>query len=444
MPQTTTAARALLHLTITSEDRRLDLGVPAQLPLVELMPGVVRSLGVLDPTLVHAGYGLRRSDGGLLDPAQSCAAQGVQDGELLTLVRGALVAEHRRYDDVVEAVVDATRDRAAWTAADQARTALAVSLVLLALGAGLLLSSPHGLGTGAIVALGAAVVLVTTGAVLTRTGAAEAGHGLGLAAAVWAAVGAYLLVPQGDLWGWPLAAAGMAAMVVGGLALATVASAPQVHVVPVAAGGAVGLTGMAAALLAPGDVAPWAVLVAVAATLSNLAPWLALSSTRLDVVSPHSDAEVLAAPPAVDGTDVARRALEGQRLLLSARVAAAVCVAVATPLVASSGATGAALCALAFVGLLFQSRQVHARSGVLTLMACGAVGITLTGTVVAVSGSVPPAVLTIVLLGSVAALVALTMLRPRARMRMVRLADTAELAVLTLLLPLGALTAGLV
>lgn len=442
MTQTTSPTRALVHLTIAGEDRRLDLGVPAHLPLVELLPGVVRSLGVLDPSLVHAGFALRRADGGLLDPAGTCAGQDVRDGELLTLVRGGLVTEHRRYDDVVEAVIDASRDRPEWTAADQARTALAVSLGLLALAAGLLLGFPHGLGLGSLVALGAALVLVTTGAVLTRTGAVEAGHGLGLAAAVWGGVGGYLLVPAGTVWGWPLAAAGLGAAVVGAAALAGTGSAPQAHLVPVTAGGLVAVTGTVAALTGPGDVAPWAILVAVVAAVSHLTPWLALSSTRLDAVSPHTEAEIFADPPPVDGPEVTRRAAEGQRLMLALRVAAALTVAVATPLVAASGPTGAVLCALASVGLLLQSRQVLARSGVLTLMAVGAAGLALTGVVVATSGSVPPLVLTGVLLASVAVLVVVTMLSPRARLRMVRIADALELASLALLLPLGVVAAG--
>ena len=76
MSQAVASARGLVRLSITSDDRRLDIGVPALVPLVEVIPGFARSLGVLDPTLAQYGYALRRADGTTLDPAKSPAAQG--------------------------------------------------------------------------------------------------------------------------------------------------------------------------------------------------------------------------------------------------------------------------------------------------------------------------------------------------------------------------------
>ncbi|NTW42100.1 MAG: type VII secretion integral membrane protein EccD, partial [Cellulomonadaceae bacterium] len=384
MTQPAVAARALLHLSIRADDRKVDLGVPAQLPLVEMLPGVVRRLGLLDPTLVHAGYVLRRADGTDLDPAASCAAQGVRDGEVLSLVRGGQLAERTRYDDVVEAVIDAAAERRGWSPRDQARTALAVSLALLALGAGMLVGSPHGWSVATVVASATALALLVAAAVLTRVDQVEAGQGLGLAAAGYAAVAGFLLVPAGALWSWPLAAAGLAAMVVGGLALAVTAESPQVHLVPVAAGGALATAAAVTGLVGGDGVPAYAVMVALLATASNAAPWLALASTQLAVVSPRSDAEVLADPQPLDGGEIARRADDGRRVLLSLRLAFGVAMLVATPLVATSGKAGALLCVLAYVGMMLQSRQVHAKGGVLAMMATGTAGVALTGITVGV------------------------------------------------------------
>ena len=214
MSQTVATTGTLLRVSIVSEDRRLDIGVPAQLPLIELIPGFARSLGVLDPTLAHGGYALHKADGTALDPSRSGGAQGVHDGDLLTLVRGGLIAEPRIYDDIVEAVIDATSEQhGAWTPRDNARTALAISLSFLGLCAVMLLSAGPALSVGAInlgaiIAAGGAIVLITAAAVLTRMGQPEAGHALGLAAALFGGMTGYLLVPGADLWGWPLAAAG--------------------------------------------------------------------------------------------------------------------------------------------------------------------------------------------------------------------------------------------
>lgn len=444
MNQAIATQRAVLHLSITGENRRLDLGVPAQVPLVELLPGIIRELGVLDPSMVHGGFSLRKADGSELDPAATCSAQGVKDGELLTLVRGGLITERRRYDDVVEAVIDAGRDRhSTWTPTDHARTALGVALTLLAIGAGLLLTSSRGLTLSAIIALGAALVLVATGAVLTRVGRAETGHGLGLAAAVYGAVGAYLLTPAGTPWAWPMAAAGLGLLIVGGAALAASNNAPQVHFIPILTGAAIGITSVVAALTGPGSIASYAVMAAVLGSISNVLPWLALSSTRIKVISPQSDADMLADPPPIDGDDVARRAGAGHRLLLAIRIAFAVSVLVVTPLIASQGVAGALLTTGVFVGMMFESRQVYARSEVATLMGMGTLGLALTGTVVALTGAISQAVLLVILIVAAILLVTITMFGSGSQIRLIKLYDTAELICLTALLPLGAITAGL-
>lgn len=444
MAQNATAAAGVLRLSIVSEDRRLDVGVPAHVPLVELIPGFARSIGVLDPTLAHTGYQLRRADGTLLDSARAARVQGVHDGELLTLVRGGLVAEPKVYDDVVEAVIDATAaQHGAWTPRDSSRTALAISLAFLALCALLLITSGSDPTLAAIIAGAGAVVLLATAAVLGRLGQSEASHALSLAAAAYGGLAGLIAVPAATPWGWPLAAAGLGLAVFGGAALAFAPDRPELQFAPIALGAALGLTGLVTALIGGDPVGPWAIMVAIAGTLSNGLPWLAMSSTRIRVISPQSDAEIFDTPQPVDADEVARRAVAGARTLTSLRIALALAVLVATPLVAASGFVGALLSALAFVGLMFQSRQMYARAGVLALMAFGAIGLAVTGLTVVLTQPELRIGLLVVLLTATALLVGLTLLSPRARLRLARLADTAELVALALLLPLGVLTAGL-
>ncbi len=434
-----------MHLTITGDERRVDTSVPAQVPLVELLPGIVHQLGALRTSRVHGGFALRRADGTTLDPAGTCAAQHVTDGTVLVLVSGDFLAERRRYDDIVEAVVDATADQQPWTSQDRARTALAVSLTLLGLGAGLLAASPP--GQGAYVAFGGAAVLLAAGAVLTRLAQPTAGHGLGLAAAAYAAVGAYLLAPTTTVWSWPLAAAGAAAVVTGGIALAVCGPGRQVHLVPVVLGATLGTAALVAALTEhDGSVptAPYVVLVAVLGAVANLLPWLVLSSTRIGVVAAQSDAEVLVLPPPVDGADVARRTAHGHAVALAGRTALGLAVLVATPLVAAANLAGAVLCTLVFAGMMFESRLVYARAQVTVLMGLATAGLALTCTVAAVSGTVDRTWLLAVLLVATVGLVGLTMLTTSAHLRLIRLYDTAEVLCLAALLPLGAVAAGLV
>jgi hypothetical protein len=161
------------------------------------------------------------------------------------------------------------------------------------------------------------------------------------------------------------------------------------------------------------------------------------------VISPQSDVEIFANVAPVNPSEVARRAAAGQRVLVSLRVALGLAVLFATPLVAGSGPAGAALCTLAFVGMMFQSRQTFARLGVVVLMAIGAIGLAATGlTVSATQPELRPTLLTLLLVVT-AVLVALTLLNPKARMRLARLADTVEVLALALLLPLGVASLGI-
>ncbi|MCL2455719.1 MAG: EsaB/YukD family protein [Micrococcales bacterium] len=436
----------MLRVTVSGLGRNLGVHVPAQVPVVALTPFIVRQLGGLGPTAVGAGYQLQRLGHQTLDPDQSLAAQGVDDGERLNLVRGAIATRAHLYDDMVEAVITATGRRAAWTPQDHARTALGVALTLLALGATVLVTIPRASMLTATIALGGAVALVATGTVLVRARQPEAGHGLGLAAAVYGGVGAYLLTPGDSLWAWPLAAAGLGMIVAGGTALATTGSAPRVHLVPIITGTTLGLTAAAAALLADGGpppVAPYALLVAVLGTLSNALPWMVLASTRLTALAPQSETDILGDAPKVDENDVDRRTSQSHTLLLALRLALGLTVLTATPMVASTGVAGALLCVLVFTGMMFESRQVYARVEVGTLMGTGTLGLALTGTTIAITESIDHTWLLGGLLTATVILVGLAMLTERARIRLSRLHDAAEITCLAALLPLGIITAGL-
>lgn len=442
MSQGISAPAAIIRVSILSEDRRLDVGVPASLPLVEVIPGFARSLGVLDPTLVHAGYALRRSDGSTLDASLSAIAQGVRDGDVLNLARGVLLAEPRVYDDITEAVIDATSSQhAGWTPQDNGRTALAVSLTFLGLCAVLLVAAGRDVTLAPIMAAGGALLLITASAVLARLGQNESGHGLGLAAAVFAALAGYLFV-NGPVYGLPMATAGLAAATTGGILFGLTTHHRQWQLISVAAGTALAIPAAIGGWDADARLAAYALTVAVIGATGNLLPWLALTSTRIRVISPQSEQEVFADPSPIDAAAVTQRAAAGGRILLALRIGLATAALVATPLVASESVAGALLTAFAFVGLMFQSRQAYARSAVLTVMALGTGGIALTGLTITVARPDLRTPLLIVALAVTGVLVALTLLSPRARVALARVADAAEVILMALLIPLGVIAAG--
>lgn len=440
-----TAVTSVIRVSVVSEGRRLDVGIPSQVAIIELLPGFARTLGVLDPSLTHGGYALQRADGSTLDPSLTCGQQGVRDGDILTLVRGVRLVQPKVYDDVVETVIDATSTQnRPWTARDHSRTALAISLCLVGLAALVLVLSGGSGPLGWVVAAGAAVLLAVTGIVLGRLGQPEASAGIGIAAAVLAGVAGLQFgqTLSAELWSWPLVLGGGAAAVIGVICFAT-SSPREPHLVPVVFGVVIAIPAMLVATLGFEPIVPTAILIALAGSIVGLIPWLALSSVRIPIVTPQNDQEIFATPPTIDAGAISKQVATGRRVALAIRIGLAVAVLAATPLVAGSGPWGAALAALAFASMMFPSRQTFSRIGVFAIMAIGAVGLVVTGVTVALGQPELHPTLLIVLFVTIAVLVTVTLLSPRARPGLTRLADIAELVVVASLLPLGVITAGL-
>lgn len=445
MSKTQTAPADLLRISVVGDGRRLDVSIPRQVPLIEVMPGFARSLGVLDPRLTSAGYVLQRVDGSPLKPAQSAGEQGIESGDVLTLSRGGLVATPRVYDDIVEAVLDVTGAQRPWSARDNARTALAISLSFVAICAALLLQGQRGDLLPIIIAASGFILLLAVSAFVSRMGEKESGSALGLAAAAYGALTAYLLVPADAMfWGWPLAAAGGGAVVGGAIALALSPHRPSSQYVALITGAAVGLAALSSAIYPTSAFAAYTVMLAVAAVLANALPWLALSTTQIRVISPHNDAEVFADPHPINTENVYRRTATGHQSLTALRSALGIAMLAATPLVATGNGWSVLLCGLAFTGLMFPARMSFSRSHVLVLLVIGAAGIALTSLVAAVSQPTLVPLMLIVLASVAAATIVITLLTPRARLRLARLSDAAEVLVLASILPIGMIASGLV
>ena len=136
MSQAPTSASGLVKVTVTSGTRRVDLVLPAAVPVAELLPELVRSVGLLDGSTVYGGYRLVTQEGRELAPDASLTMQGVEDGVVLTVAAGVDEPAPRVYDDVVEAMTDIVeRDLKPWQPATGRRTAMAAASLLLGLGA---------------------------------------------------------------------------------------------------------------------------------------------------------------------------------------------------------------------------------------------------------------------------------------------------------------------
>ncbi|WP_053387158.1 type VII secretion integral membrane protein EccD [Leucobacter japonicus] len=444
MSAETTDASVVVRVSVVHGERRVDLVIPGRLPLLEVLPGIARGLGVLDATLLHGGYRLTRADGAELDPTRGAVAQGIDQGEILTLSRGQLIAVPRRYDDVVEAVIDATSaHHTAWRPEDAARTATAVSLTLIALSAILLALQPASSYLPAVIAGVGTLVLLALTATLCRIAQHEAGLGFGLAAATFGGLTGYLIAHQHPLWGFALAAAGLGLIVAGGAALLVATRPAELLLLPVALGTAIALPAAVVGITGVDPAGPYAVMIACAGLLAGALPWLTLSSTRIRVISPMTEAEMFDPPPPVDPERVAARIDSGHRLLVALRIAFALAVLVATPVVAATSWIGTALALICGAVLMFQSRQSARRASVIVLLASGTAILAVAGLVAILTHRDHAPLLLAVLLIATGLVSGLTLLSARARMRVATLGDTIEVILLALLLPLGAITAGL-
>lgn len=442
----TTSVGTLVRVSVTAGDRRLDLGIPGAVPTAEVVPGLARALGLLDAGTAHGGYRLVRADGRPLDSARSLLAEGVEDGAVLTLESGARRAQERVYDDVVEAVADAVEQQyAPWTPRDSALTAAWAAAALLLAGAALLLGADATSALPPVVAGVAAVLALAAGAVVGRVGSEPAaGRVLVLVAPVLAGVAGLTAGTDAPSWGWPAALAGTGVLVAGLLGLPALVDRRELGAAPLAGGLAVAVAGTAIALTGarPGEVL--AVVVAAVATASIGVPWLALSSTPLRVVSPRSDAEILADPPAVQSARVRAQLAAGHRVQVSLRVAIGLLALAATPAVVATGVAGTLLLVLAAGGLLLATRQTYSRLDVLLTVT---MSILLLAVVAVVAAAQHPGwrPALVVVAGTAAALVVgLGLVAPRRRVGLARLGDFLEIACLALLLPLGVTAAGLV
>jgi type VII secretion integral membrane protein EccD len=136
----------LCRLTVVAPRTRMDLALPVDATLADVLPTLLRHAGEdpNDPAFLRGGWSLQRIGEPPLDTARRLAAAGIRDGDLLYLRHRDSALPELAFDDVADAMSTATRrdGRRAWT---PATTKLASVLF------------------GGVFAIGAAVALVSTG-----------------------------------------------------------------------------------------------------------------------------------------------------------------------------------------------------------------------------------------------------------------------------------------
>ncbi|WP_112622277.1 type VII secretion integral membrane protein EccD, partial [Micromonospora saelicesensis] len=160
---TKTATGGLSRITIVAPRTRMDLALPSDVPLADLLPTLLRYAGedMADEGARHGGWALSRLGGAPLDGGRTAAQLSVRDGEVLYFNPRSDAAPEIVFDDVVDAVATATNQRpGAWQVG--ATRSFAVVFAAAAFGAGALAAlfagPPH--LPGALAALLFAVALL--------------------------------------------------------------------------------------------------------------------------------------------------------------------------------------------------------------------------------------------------------------------------------------------
>ena len=384
----------LARVTISAPRRRVDVALPEQVPLAELLPEVLRHAGegLADDGERHGGWVLRRTDGAVLATAQALLPQGVRDGEVLHLVPARAEWPELEYDDVVEAIVDGARRRGvAWSAGATRAAALAGAAVPLAVGLVAVLSAGPG-GRGWTVAAAGALILVLAATAASRAyGDGPVGVTLGGYALPWAAAAGALAVGSGDPVGpipglrWvgapELLVGSVAVLLVAVLGLLGVAHRSRVPVAGVTVGAVGAVAALGALLLDPAGTA--AVLLAVLVFALGGLPLLAIRVGKLPLPpltlpAPAGTRDLPDRGRVHAAVARAEEALTG--MLLGHAVLA---VGAAVVLVAAGGTAGRLLVAVAAGVLLLRSRLFVAVRHRVPAVAAGLAGYALLGVVLA-------------------------------------------------------------
>ncbi|GFH38065.1 type VII secretion integral membrane protein EccD [Streptomyces pacificus] len=315
---TDSAVADLCRLTVRAPSVSVDLAVPADVPVADLLPTLLRYVGeeAEEAGLDHAGWVLQRLGDPPLDEEATLTGAGLFDGAVLHLRPHTEALPEARLDDLVDGIAETAGSRLRTWHPGASRALLVGIAAAAAVTAVALASGPWAAGSGAFragcAALAGLLLLAGAGSASRAVGERLSATALGLLVAPCLALAGWLL-PGGDptgpdaapVVGARLVAAGaagaggavlaLAATAVGGPALLATA---VVSVAVAVTGALIGYGGLAAPeaaalvstviVLAAGMVAP------LAFTLAGMRmPPLPSSASQLqEGIEPYAGEEV--------------------------------------------------------------------------------------------------------------------------------------------------------
>jgi type VII secretion integral membrane protein EccD len=389
-------ASGLSRVTIVSPRSRVDLALPADVPLADLLPVLLTHTGAGgDEAGRRRGWALSRVGGAELDTSRTAQAHAVRDGELLLLRPRGDEQPMTVFDDVVDALASGARDRRGrWTpGATRVGGLVAAVLTLTGAAIGLLFSGPP-YGLAGLAGLGLGAVLLVVAVVYARAlGSAAAGAAFGLLGTVYCGLGG-LLIAAGDrsLHGLGVAHATVAvaaAAVAAAVAATGVPQAAPVFLTFALCAVAVPLSLFAGSYLDTGVAGGAAVTVVLAYACLPATPMLAYRLAGLPRPNVPTEREhMLEETETVDGARVLELGRRADAYLAALLTALAIASAGAAVLVAPVGWRGIAMGGVLGLLPILRSRWFTGRPQRLPLLVAG--GVALAASVIAVAARLDP------------------------------------------------------
>lgn len=349
----------LVAVSVVHAGQRVDMAVPSEVPLAELLPGLVSALGRLTSDSATQGFRVIVPSGRELDQGQSLAEQNVASGAVLTLEVAGTASSDVRYDDIVEAIGASVDDsRTPWRRGDSvglsaysASGLFAVAAVLLVFG------GADSLVAAALAVVGAALVALAV-VVLVRIPVLGGAVSLALTVPLLLGAAGFALAPEPSATA-RVAAAGVGVLLGSSASLLLPSRNRAVIAGPIVVGLAALLTGGLAAFAGVSLDRAAALTVALITITVLMAPWIGLAQ-----IPAHIDAIALTPRAGIDGPTVAKQVGSADVAVLAIRIAAGLVTVTHAPLVASSP-RGALLMVSVGLSFLLGTRSLYGRAEVL-------------------------------------------------------------------------------
>ena len=448
MASKTSRGVALIPLTITYGVDRSDVTLPQSIPLVELLPGMVETVGAFTDQPTNDGFAVRTASGRLLDQSKSLSAQGVRAGAALTLEPLGEGAADMVYDDLTEAVGQVVeRVSTPWTRED-ARTLAALAAAGLVFVAALLLATTppdaltaldpkavtrYNLIAGAI-GIVSALLVTATSVVMTRKYPQASGIALAHTVPLLTAAAALRLSQSHwDTAGWGWTGLGL---LIGALAVLTLPKRYRISIAaPLVVGTVLAATGLLVRLGQLSQAGVSAILFALIIVLLQVAPWIALAHIPVRIL----DADTTEQIPAKGITDQVSNSFVFVVALRSGGAIAAIFLTISllTAPEPRSVTLPLTLIMLGAVSLVLQTRSIRARVEVLLGALSGLIVILVATVLGAYADPRLMPWLTLSAIATALVLVITNVVGPRARPHLTRIADTISVLSLFVLLPLA-------